>query len=164
MPHETRRNSAQVLCTPYNHAPYRFMQGHIRKVYACLAVTCHLHFWQNDRDLLRATATYVSTESRPQRRKFPRRSCRDSNPRPFSRESGALTTELSPPPDWVIGFTWRCSLLPTDSLRCGCKWHVAMMMSWCLMSSDVIWHIRDKLWPMPKHGSIKATYVRCMRV
>ena len=29
-----------------------------------------------------------------------------------------------------------------------------MMMSWCLMSSDVIWHIRDKLWPMPKHGSI----------
>ena len=28
------------------------------------------------------------------------------------------------------------------------------MMSWCLMSSDVIWHIRDKLWPMPKHGSI----------
>ena len=31
---------------------------------------------------------------------------------------------------------------------------VMMMMSWCLMSSDVIWHIRDKLWPMPKHGSI----------
>ena len=28
------------------------------------------------------------------------------------------------------------------------------MMSWCLMSSDVIWHIRDKLWPMPKHGSV----------
>ena len=24
----------------------------------------------------------------------------------------------------------------------------------CLMSSDVNWHIRDKLWPMPKHGSI----------
>ena len=41
---------------------------------------------------------------------------------------------------------------------------VKMMMSWCLMSSDVIWHIRDKLWPMPKHGSIKSTYVRCMRV
>ena len=25
-------------------------------VYACLAVTCHLLFWQNDRDLLHATA------------------------------------------------------------------------------------------------------------
>ena len=40
----------------------------------------------------------VSTESRPWRRKFSRRSSRDSNPRPFHHESGALTTELSPPP------------------------------------------------------------------
>ena len=57
MPHETAAVSAQVLCTPYNHASCHFMQSHIRKVYACLAVTCHLHFWQNDRGLLRATAT-----------------------------------------------------------------------------------------------------------
>ena len=56
VPHETAAISAQVLCTPYNHAPCHFMQSHIRKVYACLAVTCHLHFWQNDQDLLRATA------------------------------------------------------------------------------------------------------------
>ena len=48
--------SRRVLCTPYNHAPCHFMQSHIRKVYACLAVTCHPHFWQNDRGLLRATA------------------------------------------------------------------------------------------------------------
>ena len=32
------------------------MQSHIHKVYACLAVTCHPHFWQNDQDPLRATA------------------------------------------------------------------------------------------------------------
>ena len=56
MPHETAAVSVQVLCTPYNHAPCHFMQSHIRKVYACLAVTCHLHVWQNDRDLLSATA------------------------------------------------------------------------------------------------------------
>ena len=55
VPHETAAVLAQVLCTPYNHAPCHFMQSHICKVYACLAVTCHLHFWQNDRDLLRAT-------------------------------------------------------------------------------------------------------------
>ena len=55
VPHGTAAVSAHVLCTPYNHAPCHFMQSHIRKVYACLAVTCHLHFWQNDRDLLRAT-------------------------------------------------------------------------------------------------------------
>ena len=47
--------SRRVLCTPYNHAPCHFMQSHIRKVYACLAVTCHLHLWRNDRGLLRAT-------------------------------------------------------------------------------------------------------------
>ena len=48
--------SRGVLCTPYNHAPCHFMQSHIRNVHACLAVTCHLHIWQNDRDLLRVTA------------------------------------------------------------------------------------------------------------
>ena len=48
--------SRRVLCTPYNHAPCHFMQSHLRKVYACLAVTCHLRFWQNDLGLLRATA------------------------------------------------------------------------------------------------------------
>ena len=56
MPHETAAVSAQVLCTPYNHAPCHFMQSHIRKVYACLTATCHLHFWQTDWDLLHATA------------------------------------------------------------------------------------------------------------
>ena len=48
--------SRHVLCTPYNHAPCHFMQSHISKVNVCLAVTRHLHFWQNDWDLLRATA------------------------------------------------------------------------------------------------------------
>ena len=33
-----------------------FIYSHIGRVPACLAVTCHLHFWQNDQDLLRATA------------------------------------------------------------------------------------------------------------
>ena len=56
VPHETAAISAQVLGTPYNHASCHFMQSHIRKVYACLAVTYRLHFWQNDRDLLRTTA------------------------------------------------------------------------------------------------------------
>ena len=48
--------SGRVLCTPYNHAPCPLMQNHIRKVHACLAVTCQLHFGLNDRDLLRVTA------------------------------------------------------------------------------------------------------------
>ena len=37
---------------------YHFTQSHIRRVprHACLAVTCHLHVWQPDFRLLRATA------------------------------------------------------------------------------------------------------------
>ena len=65
MPREISAVSAQVLCTPYNTAPCLFIQSHIRKVYAYLAVTCHLHFWQNGRDLLRATAvTWGGTDTK----------------------------------------------------------------------------------------------------
>ena len=73
VPHETAAVSAQVLCTLYNHAPCHFMQSHIHKVYACLAVTCHLHFWQNDQDLLRATAVtrgWNGYRNKSQRRKL----------------------------------------------------------------------------------------------
>ena len=99
--------SRRVLCTLYNHAPCHFIQSHILRVHACLAGTCHLHFWQNDRDLLRVTAVtrgWNGYRNKSQHRKltmrrnFSRRSCRDSNPRPFNHESGALTTELSPLP------------------------------------------------------------------
>ena len=59
-------------------------------------------------------------------------------------------------------FTETVGLLGTEAQDSHLSWlshsscfmSVMMMMSWCLMSSDVIWHIRDKLWPMPKHGSI----------
>ena len=60
VPRETAAVSVQVLCTPFNHALVysvtSFKTGHIDSVHVCLAVTCHLHFWQNARDLLRATA------------------------------------------------------------------------------------------------------------
>ena len=105
--------SSVYTIQPYTRLQCHFIQSHIGKVYACLAVTCHLHFWQNDRDLLRATAVRnngggtdtkirVSTESWLWRRKLSRRSCRDSNPRPFNHESGALTTKLSHFPDASI--------------------------------------------------------------
>ena len=67
-----------------------------------LTVTWHLHCWQNDRHGGGTdTEIRVSTESWPWRRKFSRRSCRDSNLRPSDHGSGALTTEItphSPPP------------------------------------------------------------------
>ena len=121
MLHETAAVSAQVLCTPYSHAPCHFMQSHIRKVYACLAVTCHLHFWQNDRDLLRATVVtrgWNGYRNKSQHRKstlekkFSSRSSRDSNPRPFNHESGALTTELSPPHNQCVQYSRAALPIP----------------------------------------------------
>ena len=41
---------------PWTSLRCHFIQSHIGRMYVGLAVTCHLHFWRNDRDLLRATA------------------------------------------------------------------------------------------------------------
>ena len=96
-------------CTMSRH----FMHSYIRKMNACLVVTCHPHFWQNDRDLLRATAVTRGWDvhrNKSQHRKltlekkFSRRSCRDSNLRPFDQEPGTLTTE---PPSPL-----RCAIQP----------------------------------------------------
>ena len=52
-------NCSRLGASPvYTIQPYT-MSLHAKPhthMYACLAVTCHLHFWQNDRDLLRAAA------------------------------------------------------------------------------------------------------------
>ena len=40
----------------YTRLQCHFIQSHTGRVYVCLDVTCHLHFWKNDQDLLRATA------------------------------------------------------------------------------------------------------------
>ena len=54
VPRETAAVSAHVLRAPYNHAPQcHFIPSHIQRVHVCLAVNCHLYFWQNGRDLLR---------------------------------------------------------------------------------------------------------------
>ena len=103
--------SRRVLCRSYNHAPYHFMQSHIRKVHACLAVTCHLHCRQNDRGLLRAiaiTRELNGYRNMSQHRKLtlekkylpPLLHLSSPLPPPFDHESDALTTELfsSPSP------------------------------------------------------------------
>ena len=107
VPHETAAVSARSVYT---------IQPCTMSLHACLAVNCHQHFWQNDSDLSRATAVTrggtdteirVNTESRPWKRTFSRHSCTDSNPRLFSRESCALTTELSPFPKLTIRLSFH---------------------------------------------------------
>ena len=48
--------SSVYTIQPRTSLQCHFIQSHIGRVYVCLAVTCYLHFWQNDRDLLRITA------------------------------------------------------------------------------------------------------------
>ena len=48
--------SSVYTIQPCTRLRCRFIQSHIGRVYVCLAATCHMHIWQNDRDLLRATA------------------------------------------------------------------------------------------------------------
>ena len=59
--------------------------------------------------------------------------CQIGNPRPI------LTTKISRRYGWFWGRIFKVFLV---------------VVMCCLMSSDVSWHVRDKLWPMPKHGSI----------
>ena len=50
----------KLLATLSVHSVYtmshHFMQSHIHRVHVCVVVTCHLHLWQSDWDLLCATA------------------------------------------------------------------------------------------------------------
>ena len=92
------------------NAEARFNKIHIRKVYACLAVTCHLYFWQNDRDFLRATVVtrgWNGYRNKSQHRKSTLEKKilppfqQGFEPATFQsrgRCSNNLTTELSPPP------------------------------------------------------------------
>ena len=76
------------------------------RVYVCLTVTCHLHFWQNGQDLSHATAVdgggtdtkvRVCTESAPGEENSPAAPA-GIEPRTFYCKSNAETTELSPLP------------------------------------------------------------------
>ena len=109
VPWETAAVSAQVLCTPYNHAPAYSVTLSV----GCMCVTCHLHVWQTDRDFLRATAVtrvWDGYRNNSQHRKltlekniYRRRSCRDSNPKPqFRSRVRQATTELSPLPTRLL--------------------------------------------------------------
>ena len=94
------------------NAEARFNKSHIRKVYACLAVTCHLHFWQNDRDFLRATAVtrgWNGYRNKSQHRKstlekkiFPPFQ-QGFEPATFQSRVRRSNTELSPPPNGTRG-------------------------------------------------------------
>ena len=50
------RLGASSVIQPFTSLQSHFTRSHVRRLHVWLAVTCHLHFWQHDRGLLRATA------------------------------------------------------------------------------------------------------------
>ena len=80
-----------------------FIRRHIRKLHVTLVLTSHRHFWQNDRDLLRATAVTRGRTSQHKKltleKTFYRHSCRDSNLRLFDHVSGVLPLSYPRFPD-----------------------------------------------------------------
>ena len=55
--------SRRTLCVPHTTMHQFTMSlhsSHIYRVHVCLAVTCHLHCWQNDQDLLHATVVNIT--------------------------------------------------------------------------------------------------------
>ena len=57
-PHETAAVAVHVLCTPYSHAQVYSVSlfDATLRLHVCLAITGHMNFCQNDRDLLHATS------------------------------------------------------------------------------------------------------------
>ena len=138
------------------NAEARFNKILIRKVYACLAVTCHLHFWQNDRDFLRATVVTRGWNGYRNKSQHRKSTLEKKILPPFQQgfEPATFQSRVRCSNHWAIPAPRRDRLWLVAFIAPSLVLAWPMMMSWCLMSSDVIWHIRDKLWPMPKHGSV----------
>ena len=67
VPRKTAAVSAQVLCTPYNHAPVNAVTLlKVGREHVCLAViTCHLHFGQNERGSFMCYCSNMEVERIP---------------------------------------------------------------------------------------------------
>ena len=84
-----------------------FIQSQIGRVHVYQAVTCHLHFWQNDQDLLHATVV-TSGWNRYQNQSQPRKVTLEKKLRllllTFRSWARRSTAEPSPLP--MISVTW----------------------------------------------------------
>ena len=100
-----------------------FIRSHMRRVLVCLAVTCHLHFWQNVRDVLRATAVtrgWNEYRKKSQHRKLKIDSGEEHSP---AAPAGTRTRDLSitspslyhwaiPTPQYFLNCIERLNLPP----------------------------------------------------
>ena len=88
-----------------------FMQSHIRRVHVSSAVTCHLHFWQNDREYFHSIAVtqgWNGYRNKSQHRMLTLNKkilpplCQDSNQQRVMRSTSELCLQLSYPLTWAL--------------------------------------------------------------
>ena len=142
--HMKRLPSWRVLCTPYNHTPCHFMQSHIHKVHAYIAVTCHLYFWQNDQGLLRATEV-TQGWNRYQNKSQHRKLTPEKKTLPPLLQGFEPTTFRSwvrRSNHWTIPIlTWTTQLLPSptnESLKVGVHFSTLSVFSVTLQGNPAI--------------------------
>ena len=130
-------------------------------LYACSGVTCHLHFWQNDLDFLRATVakrggTDTKWESAQKvnsgEEKFLHWSCPDSNSQPFNHKTGALPT--SNPGSMEIYFVSDWYLVQGTSITVEQQLHA----SFDQIHSLLLLHLLVLLHCIPQDGLKHAKY------
>ena len=137
------------IIQPCTRLQCRFIQSHI--VYAWVAVTCHLHFWQNDWGLLRATSVtrgWNEYRNKSQHRKLTLEKktlpplLQGFVPATFRSRVRSLTTELSRFP-WLetLWYSfWFCVLIMHLShlyYRVNCCWNRELNISYCEISDGV---------------------------
>ena len=163
-------------------------------MYACLAVTCHLHFWQNDRDFLRATVVTRGWNGYRNKSQHRKSTLEKKILPPFQQgfEPATFQSRVRRSNHWAIpapsSWWWWWLLLYSAILRCradSLRSHVILQEWLAFYSAFLNIHRRGVLtalaWLVPHETaavlvqvlctmhhvtSCKATYVnvRCMRV
>ena len=101
-------------------------------MYACLAVTCHLHFWQNDRDFLRATVVTRGWNGYRKKSQHRKSTLEKKILPPFQQgfEPATFQSRVRRSNHWAIPAPCMCEVyaiidIPrklSKAVRCSCWW------------------------------------------
>ena len=105
-------------------------------MYACLAVTCYLHFWQNDRDFLRATVVTRGWNGYRNKSQHRKSTLEKKILPPFQQgfEPATFQSWVRRSNHWAIPAPWRKWFFT----KCFCL-HDGWQMYWCWMWVTVVW-------------------------
>ena len=157
--------SSVYTIQPCTSLQCRFIQNRIGRVYVCLGVTCHLHFWQNDRDLLRATAVFAVSLTRRRRNVKSLASCAIINMTPKNPSPGVQSAQTwwrtrrsaSGWPDVCpsLQTSFRNRFQPAWNRRC-VPWRAAVRRWWRRCARCWDWPTRSRWWRWTGGGRMRT--------